>query len=1280
IADDRGTPISAPEAGGPPAINTSNFADVWCITSGTCFAVGNSDASGSDQWQVKRWTWGSGWLTQDLAPPDGAAFSRLRGVSCASTSSCLAVGSYEDDREGETLALAAEWDGEDWQRLAVPKPEGAKEAVLSGVFCHSGGTCFAVGRYIDSGGVQKSLGMTWNGVKWTIVTVPTPSGGSVPELLDVACVSTSECRAVGSYVNSSAALKSLIMVWNGSNWSAGSGPDPSGATASRLSGIDCVSTICAAAGSYTDSGGVQQPLLLWRSSGSWAVASAPKAEGALATELTTVSCVSTTSCTAAGSYKDERRKLPLVVALASGTWSIQSAESADYGATAVELTGASCTSTSTCNIVGSITYGHGAPRREFSYYRSEGAWVADKPEQLHRPWVRTGVGVVTSRLGDVSCPTSSISACVSVGTVESGKEDASKSQLASVGTGTNPAAQSAAPGPSGAIRSSLFGVSCTSTSSCWAVGNFHNATEGGRKNFGTRWNGSSWAPAALPAPEAAVGAFSEAVSCGSASDCVAVGGWIDSEGVEKPLAVRWNGTTWSQITPTAPSGALETTLNDVSCASATKCAAVGGYADAEGALHPLAYSWDGKAWSSISVSALSGGYQDEFTTVSCSTGSCFGLGRYIDAAGRPIAFATKPATTESMSAWTSVSLPVPAEAQGLGIQTVDCASASRCLAVGDRDNGAGRTPWAASWNGGTWTSSPISFDAAKGAARALAVDCVSSSSCALVGYASSATWSRRENLFAQLSWPSPGEAIGVEDSVGAASSGSMSAASCTQVGGYTCIGVGNISGPLVSHSYGSSISGWALGENGWKEIAQPTGIADASGSPAVADVDCYSASACTAVGGSSTAPQISRWNGSAWSKQTATAPAESTSQAIQGVSCPTSGSCVAAGYFVKAGVEHPLAYRWKEGTWSTEALDLLNLSNKRLKDVSCASASSCVAVGYSALTAAGVIYEWNGTAWASKTVPSIAGSSSSDLVGVSCTAGNQCTAVGTYKDTGTSKEHGLVLRWNGTAWVQQDDSEAAETKSYSAVSCYSRVGCVATAAAYGEDPSVVLAWNGSEWSEEETYVGSSGSTPDVSFKDVSCASAFDCVVVGKISGAAETESVLALEPLPGYADGEFGEYEEEGEGEALAFHFDETQEAQITDIIAHDPLVRQKLGGAKYSLETGPWTAEPEGTEVLAGAVALLHLDSPRDWPRFEQWPVVSAFPRHEPKDYGQKLLELKARKVAEVLVFVAAVQDADGNLTSGEVVGIEPQSDGPAEYMLGPNVEINEEFAGVND
>lgn len=102
------------------------------------------------------------------------------------------------------------------------------------------------------------------------------------------------------------------------------------------------------------------------------------------------------------------------------------------------------------------------------------------------------------------------------------------------------------PIPSGTTTSHLTGVSCTSASACTAVGFY--STSSGSRALAERWNGTSWKIQPTPSsanPEDFLLLFS--VSCTSATSCTAVG---SSGG--RPLAERWNGTSW-KIQPTPPS-------------------------------------------------------------------------------------------------------------------------------------------------------------------------------------------------------------------------------------------------------------------------------------------------------------------------------------------------------------------------------------------------------------------------------------------------------------------------------------------------------------------------------------------------------------------------------------------------------------------------------------------------------------------------------------------------------------------------------------------------------
>ena len=80
------------------------------------------------------------------------------------------------------------------------------------------------------------------------------------------------------------------------------------------------------------------------------------------------------------------------------------------------------------------------------------------------------------------------------------------------------------------------------------------------------------------------------VSCASTTTCVAVGDLINSSSQEITLAQDWNGSSWTTlVTPTFPAG-TGAALSAVSCASATYCIAVG-YAYGASNTAALAERW-----------------------------------------------------------------------------------------------------------------------------------------------------------------------------------------------------------------------------------------------------------------------------------------------------------------------------------------------------------------------------------------------------------------------------------------------------------------------------------------------------------------------------------------------------------------------------------------------------------------------------------------------------------------------------------------------------------------
>jgi len=94
----------------------------------------------------------------------------------------------------------------------------------------------------------------------------------------------------------------------------------------------------------------------------------------------------------------------------------------------------------------------------------------------------------------------------------------------------------------------------------------------------------------------------EGVSCTSSTSCRAIGYSRENGKVKRALAESWNGTTWSiQAAPNPGEG--EVNLKSLSCTSSTACTAVGSYVSkwnaktfAEEERKTLVESWNGTEW------------------------------------------------------------------------------------------------------------------------------------------------------------------------------------------------------------------------------------------------------------------------------------------------------------------------------------------------------------------------------------------------------------------------------------------------------------------------------------------------------------------------------------------------------------------------------------------------------------------------------------------------------------------------------------------------------------
>jgi hypothetical protein len=290
----------------PTGASSSSLSGVSCPSATACTAVGDAAVGrGIIATVAEHWD-STTWAVQATPNATGASSSSLQGVSCTSTTACIAVG--ESNGTGTQSTLAERWDGTAWTIQPTPNPTGASSSSLSGLSCTSATACTAVGNYI-SGGVTQTLAERWDGTAWTIQPTSNPTGASSSSLSGVSCTavtpSATDCTAVGNYT-SGGVTQTLAESWDGTSWTIQATPNPTGASSSSLSGVWCITIRlkgCMAAGNYTNSAGITQTLVENFLTNSWTLQTTPNPTGASSSSLTGVSCVNAQDpCTAVGSY------------------------------------------------------------------------------------------------------------------------------------------------------------------------------------------------------------------------------------------------------------------------------------------------------------------------------------------------------------------------------------------------------------------------------------------------------------------------------------------------------------------------------------------------------------------------------------------------------------------------------------------------------------------------------------------------------------------------------------------------------------------------------------------------------------------------------------------------------------------------------------------------------------------------------------------------------------------------------------------------------------------
>jgi FG-GAP-like repeat len=345
---------------------------------------------------------------------------------------------------------------------------------------------------------------------------------------------------------------------------------PSSKTAGFLKDVSCFSaTDCTAVG-YSGQWAIAQR---WNGSEWTEPQTVAKPTGAASTVLEGVSCTSSSACSAVGYYvNSSSQRVALAESWNGSEWKVQGTENPS-GSTVVQLEDVSCASASECVAVGS--YFSSETERTLIERFNGTSWKIETSKNG---------SASNNRLTSVSCPSASF--CMAAGFYYESSVNAwlplTESWSGGVWT------QRTAVKPAGSTNSYFYGVSCTSSTACTAVGDWLVIQTVSEYTLAQRWNGSTWAIQTTPNPESTSLDIAD-VSCTTSSACTAVGSYIDTVNVEHPMAmVSSDGTSWTMQFPPLPAGDQKVHPYGVSCVVSRGCEAVGFHKTAAGSFLTLA--------------------------------------------------------------------------------------------------------------------------------------------------------------------------------------------------------------------------------------------------------------------------------------------------------------------------------------------------------------------------------------------------------------------------------------------------------------------------------------------------------------------------------------------------------------------------------------------------------------------------------------------------------------------------------------------------------------------
>lgn len=456
-----GSPSSGvPQWGAEPVVHGtvrpynagSELLSVSCPNPENCVAFGDhGDGPGDSLALVARLRPGKAWralrLSQaGLRPPAGDHHEGFvpSVVRCASTSNCVALGSYADARGLVEGMAETESDGR-WLATTTslaglsPRPGANPHVVFDDLACPEAGYCAALGTYADKSSQDHSFIDVLAKGKWTAhqpsVAALSPAAGKAgaPALDALSCWAAYHCVAVGSYNAVDGRTRGVAVAADGLKWVAstlspgGLSPAPAADPDTSLEAVQCPSPDrCVAVGTYEASEDEVIGLSEVWTDKTWSAASlpigglVPAPAGTVTTTPSKLSCPTANFCVTVGTYRDLYGDLQgFADTYTAGKWTAWALPTYAFSPPAkarsvFAITGLDCPSAGTCMAVG---YYAGASNEAHGFVEQLGHGLWDGLTPPLGGLAPPAGAFPGSQLDDVDCPASGF--CVAVGTYSS---------------------------------------------------------------------------------------------------------------------------------------------------------------------------------------------------------------------------------------------------------------------------------------------------------------------------------------------------------------------------------------------------------------------------------------------------------------------------------------------------------------------------------------------------------------------------------------------------------------------------------------------------------------------------------------------------------------------------------------------------------------------------------------------------------------------------------------------------------------------------------------------